>query len=184
MIRASNLERRFGEKVALAGLDLAVPECGFLLVTGPNGSGKSTLLGLLAGLLAPTRGELDVGAERHEIGLLAHEPLVYRELRRTVGDRAFFEALERYVSLYAFRSAPRGGFFAQLAKGPKKARVNALARRWLEQAHGDEDLGQLKMPGLGDGAGGFDLGSLLGGRGQQGDLSGAMKMLEQLLKSH
>jgi ABC-type multidrug transport system ATPase subunit len=80
VIRAEGLERRFGEKVALAGLDLDVDEGAFLVVTGPNGSGKSTLLGLLAGLLVPTRGELDVTVERHELGYLAHEPLVYREL--------------------------------------------------------------------------------------------------------
>ncbi|HZB86845.1 MAG TPA: ABC transporter ATP-binding protein [Gaiellaceae bacterium] len=80
MIRARELERRFGEKRVFRALDLDVSERDFLLVTGPNGSGKSTLLALLAGLLAPTRGELEVRAPRQQIGYLAHEPLVYREL--------------------------------------------------------------------------------------------------------
>ncbi|MGH3093666.1 MAG: ATP-binding cassette domain-containing protein [Gaiellaceae bacterium] len=80
MIRARELERRFGEKRVFRALDLDVSERDFLLVTGPNGSGKSTLLALLAGLLAPTRGELEVRAPRQRIGYLAHEPLVYREL--------------------------------------------------------------------------------------------------------
>ena len=80
MIRARKLERRFGEKRVFRALDLDVSERDFLLVTGPNGSGKSTLLALLAGLLAPTRGELEVHAPRQRIGYLAHEPLVYREL--------------------------------------------------------------------------------------------------------
>ena len=80
MIRARELERRFGEKRVFRALDLDVAERDFLLVTGPNGSGKSTLLALLAGLLAPTRGELEVRAPRQLIGYLAHEPLVYREL--------------------------------------------------------------------------------------------------------
>ena len=80
MIRARELERRFGEKRVFRALDLDVAERDFLLVTGPNGSGKSTLLALLAGLLAPTRGELEVRAPRQRIGYLAHEPLVYREL--------------------------------------------------------------------------------------------------------
>ena len=80
MIRARELERRFGEKRVFRALDLDVSERDFLLVTGPNGSGKSTLLALLAGLLAPTRGELEVRAPRERIGYLAHEPLVYREL--------------------------------------------------------------------------------------------------------
>ncbi len=80
MIRARELERRFGEKRVFRALDLDVSERDFLLVTGPNGSGKSTLLALLAGLLAPTRGELEVRVPRQRIGYLAHEPLVYREL--------------------------------------------------------------------------------------------------------
>jgi ABC-type multidrug transport system ATPase subunit len=80
LIRARRLEKRFGATRALAGLDLDVEERDFLVVTGPNGSGKSTLLALCAGLLAPTAGELDVAVERGEIGYLAHEPLVYREL--------------------------------------------------------------------------------------------------------
>ena len=93
MIRARALERRFGEKRVFRGLDLDVAVRDFLLVTGPNGSGKSTLLALCAGLLAPTRGELEVRASRERIGYLAHEPLVYREL-------SAFENLDLYGRLY------------------------------------------------------------------------------------
>jgi heme exporter protein A len=93
VIRARGLGRDFGAKRVLRGLDFEVPRGGFLLVTGPNGSGKSTLLSLCAGLLAPTAGELDVDAERGEIGYLAHEPLVYRELTA-------LENLELYGRLY------------------------------------------------------------------------------------
>jgi heme exporter protein A len=80
VIRARDIHKRFGEKRVLAGLDLDVADREFLLVTGPNGSGKTTLLRLLAGLYAPTAGELEVAAERGRIGFVAHEPLVYREL--------------------------------------------------------------------------------------------------------
>lgn len=93
MIAAHALERRFGARKVIAGLDLELPEGGALVVTGPNGSGKSTLLALLAGLLAPTRGRLEVRAERHELGYLAHEPLVYRELTA-------LENLDLYGRLY------------------------------------------------------------------------------------
>jgi len=64
----------------LRGIDLDVERGGFAVVTGPNGSGKTTLLRLVVGLIAPTRGELTVEAERSQLGFLAHEPLVYREL--------------------------------------------------------------------------------------------------------
>ena len=79
MIRARGLAKRYGEKRVFAGIDLELPDGGFLLVTGPNGSGKTTLLRVLARLAAPTAGELDL-PERHTIGYLGHEPLVYREL--------------------------------------------------------------------------------------------------------
>jgi heme exporter protein A len=93
VIRASGLGRDFGAKRVLRGLDFEVPRGGFLVVTGPNGSGKSTLLSLCAGLLAPTFGELQVDADRSELGYLAHEPLVYRELTA-------LENLDLYGRLY------------------------------------------------------------------------------------
>ena len=93
MIRARGLGRRFGAKRVLRDLDLEVPTGGFLLVTGANGSGKSTLLALIAGLLAPTEGEVDVELPRERIGYLAHEPLVYRELTA-------LENLDLYGRLY------------------------------------------------------------------------------------
>jgi heme exporter protein A len=80
MIRALGLEKRYGRRRVLSGIDLELEADGFLLVTGPNGSGKTTLLRLLAGLAAPSRGTLEVAVDRGRVGFLAHEPLVYREL--------------------------------------------------------------------------------------------------------
>jgi ABC-type multidrug transport system ATPase subunit len=80
VIRAHGLAKRYGGKRVLRGLELDVARGGFVLVTGPNGSGKTTLLRLVAGLAAPTAGELEVAVDRGRIGFLAHEPLVYREL--------------------------------------------------------------------------------------------------------
>jgi ABC-type multidrug transport system ATPase subunit len=93
VIRARGLEKRYGDKRVLRGVDLHVPRGGFVVVTGPNGSGKTTLLRLVAGLLAPTGGELEVDIERGRVGFLGHEPLVYRELTA-------LENLELYGRLY------------------------------------------------------------------------------------
>lgn len=79
MIAARNLSKSFDAKRVFSKVDLELDAGAFLLVTGPNGSGKSTLLRVLAGLAAPTSGELEL-PERSLVGYLGHDPLVYREL--------------------------------------------------------------------------------------------------------
>jgi heme exporter protein A len=93
VIRARGLERRYGDKRVLRGVQFDLARDGFLVVTGSNGSGKTTLLRLCAGLAVPSGGELDVAIERGRIGYLAHEPLVYRELTA-------LENLDLYGRLY------------------------------------------------------------------------------------
>ena len=93
MLTASKLGKRYGFKRVLRGVDLELPDGGFLVVTGPNGSGKTTLLRICAGLAAPTEGTVERNASRAELGFLGHEPLVYRELTA-------LENLELYSRLY------------------------------------------------------------------------------------
>jgi heme exporter protein A len=81
--------RAYGERVALADVTLELPAGRTLAVLGANGAGKTTLLRVLATLLRPHAGSARVlGCElpkeawraRGRIGLLAHEPLLYRDL--------------------------------------------------------------------------------------------------------
>jgi heme exporter protein A len=83
------LERRYGERTALAGVSVSVEEGQTLVVLGSNGAGKTTLLRVLAGLLRPHGGDvrvLDAELPRERwrlpgrVGYLGHEPLLYREL--------------------------------------------------------------------------------------------------------
>ncbi|EPX79527.1 ABC transporter ATP-binding protein [Salipiger mucosus] len=53
-----------GPLPVLDGLELAVPEGGFVAVVGPSGCGKSTLTKLVAGLLRPDEGEVWLHGER------------------------------------------------------------------------------------------------------------------------
>jgi heme exporter protein A len=93
VIRARALEKRYGRRRALKPLDLDLERGSFLVVTGANGSGKTTLLRLVAGLAAPTGGELGVDASRGELGFVGHEPLLYRDLTA-------LENLDLYGRLY------------------------------------------------------------------------------------
>ena len=60
MIEVENLSKRYGEKLAVDGLDFVVQPgvvTGFL---GPNGAGKSTTMRMIAGLDEPTAGRVKV----------------------------------------------------------------------------------------------------------------------------
>jgi heme exporter protein A len=83
------LARHYGEREALSGVSLSLRDGQTLVVFGPNGAGKTTLLRVLATLLRPHGGRVEVLGERiperawavrGRIGLLGHEPLLYREL--------------------------------------------------------------------------------------------------------
>jgi putative ABC transport system ATP-binding protein len=63
MLRLSGIRQRYGAKpvLALARFEAAAGE--HWLVLGASGSGKTTLLNLLAGLLAPSEGEIEIGGQ-------------------------------------------------------------------------------------------------------------------------
>jgi branched-chain amino acid transport system ATP-binding protein len=71
VLRAEGLVRRFGGLAAVDGVDLALGEGEILGIIGPNGAGKSTLFALMAGSLAPTRGQVLLEG-RAVSGLPAH----------------------------------------------------------------------------------------------------------------
>jgi len=65
MIEVENLSKRYGEKLAVDGLDFVVQPgvvTGFL---GPNGAGKSTTMRMIAGLDAPTAGRVRVNGREY-----------------------------------------------------------------------------------------------------------------------
>jgi heme exporter protein A len=88
-LEVEGLTRRYGEREALRGVSVSLQAGQTLVVFGPNGAGKTTLLRVLATLLRPHSGAVAVldgrlpqeaWRVRGRVGLLAHEPLLYREL--------------------------------------------------------------------------------------------------------
>lgn len=55
-LQLTGLVKRFGDKTAVAGVDLAVPQGSFFGLVGPNGAGKTTTLSMATGLLRPDAG--------------------------------------------------------------------------------------------------------------------------------
>ncbi|ANT61615.1 ABC transporter ATP-binding protein [Salipiger sp. CCB-MM3] len=83
------LSRRFGEKTAVDGLDLAIPKGVVYGLLGPNGSGKTTAMRMLTGLLTPTEGHAEVlgarlpgdaEAVKRRIGYMTQGFTHYRDL--------------------------------------------------------------------------------------------------------
>ncbi len=121
--RARGLRKDYRDVVALDGVELVVPSGQVVALLGRNGAGKTTLLNLLAGLLHPDGGELQVPPRRglfpavgfapQELGL--YLALTGREnlrffaaiegLRRPDADRAI-EALADPLGLHALLSRP------------------------------------------------------------------------------
>jgi heme exporter protein A len=105
--RARDLCRRYGQKWALAHLDLSAERGEVLLVAGPNGSGKTTLLRLLAGLVRPTSGELEVAGRkltsdpfgwRRNVSLLSHASYLYEPLTAVETMRLWARLLGRSIA--------------------------------------------------------------------------------------
>src|SRR5215210_5498645 len=99
LLEARGLCRSFGRVRVLHGIDLTLGPGEALAVAGPNGAGKSTLLRVLAGLLRPSAGAVQVlgrtlnGGEadaRRPIGLLSHQSLLYDDL--TLAENLTFAA--------------------------------------------------------------------------------------------
>lgn len=89
VIKTDNLTKRYGDVVALDGLNLAVPRHSIFGFLGPNGAGKTTTMKLLLGLTRPTQGGgaifgrdivTDNLAIRARIGYLPQQPAFYKEM--------------------------------------------------------------------------------------------------------
>ena len=90
MIRLSALRKQFGSLIAVNDLNLTIPKGEIYGLIGPNGAGKTTTIRMMAGLLAPTKGEIEIAgvdvraeperAQRH-IGYLSDFFAVYDDLK-------------------------------------------------------------------------------------------------------
>jgi heme exporter protein A len=126
-LQVEGLARHYGEREVLSDLSFELTEGQTLVVFGPNGAGKTTLLRVLASLLRPHAGDVrvlehslpkDAWAVRGRVGLLAHEPLLYRELSAQenlrfharlhgVGEERVGEVLEQVAMAHRAREPLR-----------------------------------------------------------------------------
>lgn len=109
LLTVTDLRKSYGGVEALRGVSFSLYQGEFLCLFGPNGAGKSTLLKLIASLLRPSSGTVQVlgfdqkehsEAFRAQLGLVSHQSYLYDDLTA-------LENLEFYGALYAVTD-PRG----------------------------------------------------------------------------
>jgi len=138
-IEVRGLARRFGETVAVAGLDFDVAPGELFGLVGPDGAGKTTTLRMLAGVLRPTAGDARLGGVsvvedpegvKTELAYMSQRFGLYTDL--TVAENLDFyadlyrvpaaERAARLERLYAFSNLEpfRGRLAGQLSGGMKQ----------------------------------------------------------------
>jgi heme exporter protein A len=136
VIELGGLVRRYGEREALSDVSLSLHAGQTLVVFGPNGAGKTTLLRVLATLLRPHAGEVTVldrrlpdeaWAVRGRVGLLGHEPLLYREL--TVRENLRFHARLHGVDEQRVEESIAAVALADRADEPLKTLSRGMVQR-------------------------------------------------------
>jgi spermidine/putrescine ABC transporter ATP-binding subunit len=114
--------KRYGDLVAVAGLDLEAKDGDFLTLLGPSGCGKTTTLRLIAGFSEPTSGRILIGDEdvtmrppnKREVGMVFQDYALFPHL--TVEDNIGFGLHERGVARERIRA--RVGELLDLVKLP------------------------------------------------------------------
>ncbi len=89
MIALKGIKKTFGLFEALKGINLEFSTGKFVTIVGRNGAGKSTLLKIMAGLMAPSLGEIIIngntfkngsGMHRENMGVVTHQACIYPSL--------------------------------------------------------------------------------------------------------
>ncbi|MFI9591699.1 ATP-binding cassette domain-containing protein [Nonomuraea sp. NPDC052265] len=106
MLEVRGLSVRFGQVVALDGVDLTVPALGVSGLIGPNGAGKSTLISAVTGFAARHEGSVVLAGQ--PLDRLSPSVRARRGLRRTFQTTAIASELtqEEYLAIVAGRRLP------------------------------------------------------------------------------
>ncbi len=119
-IIAEGLVKRYGQQVALDGLDLAVPEGTVTALLGPNGAGKTTAVRVFTTLLSPDAGRATVAG----IDVLRNP----QALRSLIGASGQYAAVDEYLT--GFENLEMVGRLYHLGIQRSKERARELLERF------------------------------------------------------
>lgn len=106
-IELQGLVKRYGERVALAGLSVSLPPRQWVALLGPNGAGKSTLFQVLTGLFAADEGDVSVAGtslRRAPVAALRHIGVVFQQMSLDL-DLSVRANLRFHAALHGLRGA-------------------------------------------------------------------------------
>ncbi|MCA1807088.1 MAG: ATP-binding cassette domain-containing protein [Actinobacteria bacterium] len=98
VVRVRGLVKRFGDRTAVAGVDLDVHRGEIFGLLGPNGAGKTTTMRAIYGVTIPSDGRVEVFG----LDVAAHGRRVRARLGVTLQDNVLIEALSPVENLRVF----------------------------------------------------------------------------------
>ncbi|MEM9034983.1 MAG: ATP-binding cassette domain-containing protein, partial [Actinomycetota bacterium] len=129
-IQATGLVKRYGEVVALAGLDLDVPEGTVLGLLGPNGAGKTTAVSILTTLIEADEGEANIAGVD-----LRSDPV---EVRRRIGLSGQYAAVDEILT--GFENLDMIGRLYRMGRKAARQRARELLERFDLSDAGDRPV--------------------------------------------
>ncbi|MDQ7842169.1 MAG: ABC transporter ATP-binding protein [Armatimonadota bacterium] len=139
-VRAEGLTKRFGDFVAVDGIDLSIQRGEIFGFLGPNGAGKTTTIRMLCGLMAPTSGRVEVlGLDPAREGEILRARLGYMSQRSSLyNDLTVEELLDFYGRVYGLPDDERrrkvAGWIQRAAlTGQERRLVGTLSGGWRQR---------------------------------------------------
>lgn len=96
-LNLKNISKSFGDKTVLKDINIELNDFHSLAIIGPSGSGKSTLLRIIAGLLRPSSGEIEIDGEK-----LDFNEKSLNDYRKTIG--VVFQSYNLFPHLTAIQN--------------------------------------------------------------------------------
>jgi spermidine/putrescine ABC transporter ATP-binding subunit len=135
-IALEGLGKRYGNDVALKPLDLQVPPGELLALLGPSGCGKTTLLRLIAGLIEPSQGKIEIRGRD-----VTHVPAHRRDVGLVFQNYALFPHMTVWQNVafgLRMRGMPKAGIRRIVDETLEVVRLGALGARLPAQLSGGQ----------------------------------------------
>jgi putative spermidine/putrescine transport system ATP-binding protein len=135
-VRLEHVVKRFGDVVAVAGVDLDIAAGEFFSMLGPSGSGKTTTLRMIAGFELPTEGRILLGDTD-----VSKRPPYERDVNTVFQDYALFPHMDVSTNVaygLMIKKVPKDERARRVAEALRMVRLDGFERRKPSQLSGGQ----------------------------------------------